>query len=118
MDNPFEFDIISSYTRKEAIQDGYLIDVTDTARIAGITCPVVITKALWEEYINRDDPIGRLWDVLWIFKLEAMHQSIDELTFSVSFEKDGKAELVTLWAMCGPGDLYEPVITIMLPEDY
>lgn len=111
--------IISYYGREQAVEDGVLIDVSDMAREAGIKYPVAITKNLWEKYINHGDKDGRLWDLLWLFKLKAMHESTDELSFNVAFDcNNGKSKLVKLWAVCSPGDLLEPVITIMLPEDY
>ena len=39
-----EFDIISTYTRKEAIEDGVLIDVTDVAKLEGFRTPVAFTS--------------------------------------------------------------------------
>lgn len=111
-------EVISAYSREDAIQDGLLIDVTDAAKKAGIKYPVAATRNLWERYINHEDKDARLWDLLWLFKLKAMHESSDELSFNVTFTNDNPKELVRLWAVCGPGDLLEPVITIMLPEDY
>ena len=42
---------ISTYTRAEAIEDGVLVDVSETAAEAGITFPVAITRRLWTEWI-------------------------------------------------------------------
>jgi type I site-specific restriction endonuclease len=36
---------IHSYTRADAFADGYLVDVTDTAREAGFRFPVALTRA-------------------------------------------------------------------------
>lgn len=44
-------DIISRYTRAEAIEDGELIDVTETAREAGFTVPVARTRAAWVDCV-------------------------------------------------------------------
>ena len=35
--------LISSYTRSEALADGVLVDVTETAREAGFVIPVALT---------------------------------------------------------------------------
>lgn len=110
--------IISSYGREQALADGVLIDVSYMARQAGIRYPVAVTSNLYESYINHGDKEGRLWDILWLFRLRAVHRETDELSFNVAFDADGKTKLVKLWATCSPGDLLEPVITIMLPEDY
>jgi hypothetical protein len=40
-----ERDLIHSYSRAQAIADGVLIDVSATAREAGIRCPVALTRA-------------------------------------------------------------------------
>ena len=63
-------DVIYQHTRAQAIEDGMLIDVTETAREAGITFPTALTAAVWErcvavpEKAPCQDEMGRLWDVL------------------------------------------------------
>ena len=42
---------IYRYTRAQAIEDGVLVDVTETAREAGFRCPVAITHAAWEDSV-------------------------------------------------------------------
>lgn len=70
-------DIISTYTREQAIEDGLLIDVTEAAGEAGFLYPVAITAAAWESCVawsaetqaRKDalqDESGRLWDVVWM----------------------------------------------------
>lgn len=125
-ENPFQdCKVISSYTRKQAIEDGELIDVSETAKQAGFIYPVAITRNLWHSRIQYDkygqDPKGRLWDVLWVLKVAIRKNAGEHVTYQVIFQ-DGPAQHqyheITLWAICGPGDNPEPVITIMLPEDY
>jgi len=112
-------EIIHSYGREQAVEDGVLIDVTDMAREAGIEYPVAVTDNLWASHIDCGDTKGRLWDVLWMFRIKALHEQSDSFTFNVSIaDENGNGKLVKLLATCGPGDLLEPVITIMLPEDY
>ena len=67
-------DVIYAYTRSQAIADGELIDVTDTAKEAGVKFPTAITAAVWNEYVTvpeelkgQQDVMGRLWDILWMF---------------------------------------------------
>ena len=38
---------ISAYTRAQAIEDGILVDVSDTAREAGFNIPVTVTRTVW-----------------------------------------------------------------------
>jgi hypothetical protein len=40
-------EVIHRYTRAGAIRDGVLIDVSQTAREAGVRHPVALTRALW-----------------------------------------------------------------------
>ena len=43
----------------------------------------------------------------------------DLVPYKVIFQQGhNRKETVTLWSICGPGDDAEPVITIMLPEEY
>jgi hypothetical protein len=118
-------DIIYCYTRKDAIEDGLLIDVSETAREAGFRYPVAITRAVWSKYvkvpegIRLQDEAGRLWDILWMLCC-AIRENLDAdtLLFRLYVRNDERrAQLETLKAVCGPGDNLEPVITVMLPEE-
>ena len=42
---------ISAYTRAQAIEDGILVDVSDTAREAGFTIPVAVTRTVWSRLV-------------------------------------------------------------------
>lgn len=119
-------EVIYAYTRKQAIEDGVLIDVTKTAKEAGTRYPTAITRTVWDEYIEPDEELkklgqsleGRLWDTLFMFTVEARKTKESILQYQLYFiMPGGKQKLVTLKAMCGPGDEGEPVISIMLPEE-
>jgi hypothetical protein len=62
--------LIYTYTRKQALADGVQVDVTTTAREAGITFPVFLTRAVWDKYVEvpagvaAQDEAGRLWDII------------------------------------------------------
>ena len=110
-------EVIYSYTRAQALEDGMLIDVSETAREAGIKFPVAITSAVWGKHITPSkrscqDTEGRLWDTLWMFRNTAKNGG-STMLFQVYYSR----RLVTLKAVCGPGDNMEPVITIMLPNE-
>ncbi len=117
--------VIFRYTRKQAIEDGVLVDVTKIAKEAGIKYPTAITSAVWNTFIvpteeerkNGQSEDGRLWDTLWMFRDAAKKEPGDVLLFKLYFSFAGKPRLVTLKAICGPGDEGEPVITIMLPDE-
>lgn len=131
MNNPFseqtnEFHVIHTYTRTQAIEDGVLVDVSTTAKEAGINFPVALTSAVWDLYIVPSDKLeghgqsiaGRLWDLLWMFRMKALKTNTSLLFYSCMFlNENEKLEEVKFKALCGPGDNFEPVITIMLPME-
>lgn len=120
-----EPDVISSYSRKQAVEDGELVDVSSMATEAGVRYPVALTRGAWVDCVRvpedaeGQDEKGRLWDVLQMFRTAARGASGDMIKFSVKVQTGKRSsELIKLWAFCGPGDTAEPVITIMRPEDY
>lgn len=130
-------DIIHAHTRAQALADGALVDVTDTAREAGFSIPVALTRAAWEdlaEWTDEDDARkrggwtgqsteGRLWDVLFLgaWAARTAKERRSRLTFEVhrvKREGRGTAPHRTLAVLhVGPGDNAEPVATIMLPSE-
>jgi hypothetical protein len=61
-----------------------------------------------------------LWDVLHMFRLAARHADESLIMFRLHVRNDNRERtppLVTLKAICGPGDDPAPVITIMLPDE-
>jgi hypothetical protein len=113
-------EIISRYSRAQAIEDGVLVDVSETAREAGIKYPVALTRAVFERcvalpkrYRGLEDERGRLWDVVSMYRFAARAASGDTLRYRLTVSR----RLVVLKAVCGPGDTAEPVLTIMLPEE-
>lgn len=140
-------DLIHSYTRAQAIEDGVLVDVSDVAKEAGFKLPVAITHAAWARYVEvpaglemRGQSVeGRLWDVLFMLHLEIQRESGNtteihyQLLVAMPDVGDWQANealpddrsgltrsthrLVTLKAVCGPGDDPAPVVTIMLPNE-
>ncbi len=113
-----EADVIYAYSRREALEDGVLVDVTEHARVAGISHPVAVTEALWRivsDCTAAGQSIeGRVWDTLWMFRLAACSRTAAEVQFSVLYATENGTKEVKLWGRCGPGDDGEPVITIML----
>lgn len=116
--------LIYSYTRKQAIKDGSLIDVSDLAKEAGFRFPVALTAAAWTAAIevppdaSCQDETGRLWDVLNVLRFSIGDGNESEIRFCVSVvASGGGSHRVDLKSICGPGDDAEPVITIMLPHE-
>lgn len=117
-------DVIFTYSRKQAIEDGVLVDVTETAKEAGFRFPVALTRQVWGKYIvpsdydaeRGQDTAGRLWDTLWMLRVNA-RKGGSCILFPVVFEMLGEPKTVQLKAVVGPGDDGGPVITIMMPDE-
>lgn len=119
--------VVFCYTRKEAIEDGVLIDVTPTAHEAGIKHPTALTAAVWAQYVRVPDGVtgqdeqGRLWDILWMLRRAVLNEDaggFSEVRFRLLVRNNSQRPVrVQLKAICGPGDRGEPVITILLPHE-
>ena len=115
-------EVISTYTRQQAIEDGVLVDVSETAREAGFKWPVALTRRLWVTIEDippsqsHQDTQGRLWDVLWMARLAARRGG-DGVIFYTLIMHHGRKKYITLKMHAGPGDSFEPVLTIMLPDE-
>lgn len=119
--------VIYAYTRKQAIEDGVLVDITLIARQYGFVIPVAITANLMNSYVKPSPELeelgqslsGRLADVLTVLYYTAKKgNNISQVAFKVDFLiEDEKLETVNIIGDIGPGDEGEPVLTIMLPED-
>ena len=123
-----EWNLIYSYTREQAIEDGVLIDVTDAARGVGFKVHTVVTATLFHGYVEPPTGLegegqstaGRLHDLLFLVLCAARknHAGADRATVRVAFlMAPGKTETVDVIVHIGPGDQGEPVLTLMLPED-
>jgi hypothetical protein len=126
---------ISVYTRRQAIEDGVLVQLSgpgyegDAAipalvAEAGIKFPVAMTVSAFTTLCvpsqkaeeKGESLIGRLWDVLFVFREYAKRISGGRLTYKiVCTDSDGKAKTHEILAVCSPGDDAEPVITLMFP---
>jgi len=115
-------EVIHRYTRKQAIADGVLIDVSEWASpremMGGFKIPVAMTAAVWALVEapegSYEDTRGRAHDVLWMASLAARrNRDVDRATFAVLI--DGKE--INLVLHVAPGDEGEPVATIMLPGE-
>jgi hypothetical protein len=123
-DNNVFGEVIYSYTRNQAIEDGVLVDVTKLAREVGWVTPVALTRTVWDRYVKVPDGVvgqdvtGRLWDVLWMCRMQAhsLCGGEPEMLFTLHVRNDnreGTPPLVTLKAHCGWDDRVA-VVTIML----
>jgi|SRR5579884_158026 len=122
MDGFQDFELISSYSRQQAIEDGVLVDVTVQARETGILLPTVLTDHLHHvleevpaESLGQDYR-GRLHDVLWMtfLKLKSFGgKKLSEVGFPAEVKVIIDGTTHTLWIVIdGDG------LTIMYPDDY
>jgi hypothetical protein len=138
-----EFQIISSYTSKQAVEDGVLVAVDDKiSEEVGIVYPVLVTGTVWNRYIQKPDGMdhqdldGRLRDLLFMFAVQARKSKGGALLFfKVLFQLpaemswldnekrelqlDPETRLVTLKAVVSDYDIDNPApaVFIMLPGE-
>jgi uncharacterized protein DUF6573 len=127
-------DIISSYSRGQAIEDGVLVDLrqgelNDLLNEAGFRWPMASTSSVFFECIDvtpaarraGNDIKGRLWDILQTMK-NAMRRTGNTLTTELFFDvlvvRDRiQPTLTKLKVVAGPDDYGRPCLTIMFPEE-
>ena len=129
-------DPISSYSRRQAIEDGMLVQLSGPGyegdswvpamvAEAGFKYPIAMTASAFALTVavppdaQGQDIKGRLWDVLWMLKcaIASTRQRSDTLLYTFScVTREGK-RIVRLKCVCGPGDTPEPCFTLMLPEE-
>ena len=123
--------IVFTYTRKQAIEDGVLIDITDIAKEIGFISSVAVTSTVWPGYIVPAKELeyfgqsvkSRVWDVIsrLYFQIQCS-EATDIIYFKTVFMMPAerniyKHETVELKAVVSAGDNGEPVLTIMLPGE-
>jgi hypothetical protein len=117
-----------SYTRAQAVADGFQVNVSKTAKKAGIRFPVFLTRAVYDQFVavprevKGQDKAGRLWDILWTLRAAILASSAGckRLTVKLNVRNDNRASrLVELVATCDPLDRNDPkpAITVMLPGE-
>ena len=125
--NPFG-EVIYTYTRKQALADGFQVDITKTAQEAGIRFPTFITRAVFDAFVtvppgvSCQDERGRLWDIVSMlrFAIKRSQPGCDRVLVELYVRNDNLTpKLVKLVATCGPLDIDDPkpAITIMMPDE-
>ena len=139
---PSTFDsqpIVYSYTRSQAIADGFQVEVSKVAAEAGIRFPVFLTRAVYDSFVTvpldgrglplaGQDEAGRLWDIVWMLRFAIRKAQRSQggpcgshrLPVALYVRNDNqRARLIKLIATCGPLDIDDPqpAITVMLPDE-
>ena len=120
--------VIYAYTRKQAIEDGVLVDLmqdtmTEVCRqhykypIACTATMFAIMQKAVENKRHCNSYAGVLHDMLWMSRV--MKRDLDPSTkiFRVKIVGAERRSVFDFKMVCGPGDQAEPVITIMLPDE-
>jgi hypothetical protein len=114
------FEVISIYTRKQAIEDGVLTDVTELSKRAGFKLHTVIAEGLMNEVLREAARTEREIDTVIYFLLKLANfkivnegSGVDMIKIPLPWNKQR-----VFYVHIGPGDDGEAVLTLMFPEDY
>jgi len=124
-------EIICSYSRAAAIEDGVLVDMTQEpfgslARDVGIVWPIAMTAAAFAEFVEVSDTAGhscqdvkgRWWDVVWMFRRARREVSPLEARWKLAVrDPDGRLLQKELKCVSGPAHDGYPCLTFMLPNE-
>ncbi|MFI7524543.1 DUF6573 family protein [Nocardia salmonicida] len=116
--------VVNAYARAQSIEDGFLFDVTEPARVEGFTLPVALGFQAHRDAISHDEDEAA-YPARITAVLSAAREAIRDwpvVAYRGEFqidraEGDNEPDLLTLTAHIGPGDEGEPVVTIMRPAD-
>jgi hypothetical protein len=89
MNDPIFGKPIFTYTTKEAVEDGFLVEIdAEILSEAGIKFPVYLTRSVYDKYVSvpkelehEQDFDGRLWDLLYMFAFKARNCSSSTVDF-------------------------------------
>lgn len=114
--------LVYSYTAKQAVEDGVLIEINpDLCKEAGYRWPVRITQGVSSLVIPTEGEQqqgqsleGRMWDLLWMARMAILKANPDE--YIVPFDIKFGPKDVRLWA-CVDGTS-GAALHIITPEEY
>lgn len=117
--------VIHAYTRSQAIEDGVLKDVTETAKEAGLKWPTAVTQTVWnymidnEEERNEDAIDIKTYDVcvMLVLAIKIKRPNEKEILYPMVRIVNETQKDVVLKATLSAGDEGEPTFTISMPEE-
>jgi hypothetical protein len=126
-------DYIFTYTRNQAIQDGFLADLTPLACKIGLRGSVAVTNSVWEDYIAiGDEQASCSLEFQFAERaaliLRAAYQAMcheqqkgvaydNELLFRFDLAIDGKKQEIELKIIAESDEKGEGVLTILKPDE-
>ena len=118
-------ELIYSYTRQNAIDDGIFVDVTEVANPNGFKIPVAVTTNLFHSYVNKEELEEEANDIrlnvflFTVWSAISKHRDKDkDSLLCLTIKHDDKP--LKVWVAIeaqSPTDP-SPAINILLPEDY
>ena len=119
--HPIFGEVISIYTRAQAIEDGVLYDLTPASQEMGfvipVACTVEVQAVLNQRFLTGQSYAGRVHDLLFLLLCRIRSSDIQvKATSVVEFTGIFGNKVERFQAECHPGDggLADPVITIKL----
>lgn len=119
--------IISRYTRAQAIEDGTLVDLSEDASKIGFRIPVAVTSTLYHQYLEPTEEARELGQTLYGRIYEVLTHIIREIRedghrcrirIAESFLMNEKTiDKIQIDCAIDGGDDGKPVITIMFPGE-
>jgi len=114
-------------TREDAIQAGFLIDVTPVAHSVGLPVPVSISQPLWKLGITASDTIpeeqreARVRDVLIALRLRLANARVAppgiEFAALLSFPPEPMPQLLSLYAIAHSDQTTPYTLTVLLSNE-
>jgi hypothetical protein len=110
---------LCTYSRQDAIGDGFLIEVSDLypRDTRMFKYPVAITNEIWE-LIEGENAGAWIYDICWMctrYIIEMPNESTVKSRCNLPAAPGSKQDKAyDLLAICHPGDHMEPVITIKI----
>ena len=125
--------VIYAYTRAQAVADGVQVEVTKTAKEAGIKFPVFLTRTVFDSFVTvpegvtGQDEAGRLWDIVWMLRFGILRSrpgaagaACTRIPVAFYVRNDNhRAKLVKLIAVCSALDIDDPqpALTLMMADE-
>ena len=121
-------EVIYSYSRKQAIEDGILVDLGQDKMLEvcrhhykyPIACTAAVFGIMERAVANKkhcNDFAGVLHDMLWMSRVYKREIDPTTVAFRVKIAGAGRKSVYDFKMVCGPGDDAEPVMTIMTPDE-